>query len=178
MSGCFRHVLFSFLFFVELKKYSVFKVFLKKRNNLNAWQHNVCTFDSDAFYPDTSYLFYKLSKGSGTINKDAVRWIHRLSKKHQPCLKQTHVGRLNAECQASLPRKEQNSRALLETVGPTNDVYWRTLQEKKTYLQVRITPWNAPLYFMWRTKQKLWRYFWAFQLTVSTDLITCFRCDV
>lgn len=66
-----------------------------------------------------------------------------------------------------------------ETAGPTNDVYWRTLQEKKeTYLQVRITPWNAPLYFMWRTKQKLWRYFWAFRLTVSTDLITCFWCDV
>lgn len=73
--------MFYFLFlFVDLTKYSIFEVLKKETNNLNAWQHNVCTFDSDAFYPDTSYLFYKLSKGSGTINKDAVRWIRRMSK--------------------------------------------------------------------------------------------------
>lgn len=39
--------------------------------------------------------------------------------------------------------------------GPTNDVYWRTLQEKqKTYLQVRITPWNAPALFYVKDETK------------------------
>lgn len=148
MNQCFRHVIF---YFCRVTK-QFFEVW-KKKHVLNAWQHNVCTFDSDAFTKTLHIYFLKLE----TALMDAL--IHCLSANLGLVQNKSML-----ECQASLSMYgEKNS----------TNVYWRTMQELR-HFQVRVTPWNAP---MWRTMQKLWRYFRAFEPCLHIES-PCFWCDV